>query len=560
MIKITDGHESRSRTNSNGRQAITGRSRLASVCAAVLIAGLVWLPAARAQGTAQPANSGGGAGVVTITGSPVGNQGVPAQSGAMRVSLLRTEIAQQQLVLTTGRSAVVELSEPVSRVQLVDPSVVDATVLSPRQVLVTSKAVGYTQLVLWNEKEQQVTVPVVVELDLVDLAATIRSMSPQSKVEVRAIKDTVMLTGVVQDSDTAGRFVELAKMFSPKVQNQMRIAGGQQVLLRCTVAEVNKRAIRQLGVNGWIAGDNIRDVFAVNQLDGINPANIGAAGGVNILAPNNVPFLTGAGGLPLTTTPSFSIGFPRVSMQLFFQAMRENTLLRVLAEPNLVAMSGQEATFLAGGEFPVPIPQGISGSVTIEFKEFGVRLRFTPTVMGPDLIRLRVAPEVSEPDFTTAVQFAGFTIPGLTQRRAETTIELSSGNTIALAGLLSEQVRGVSHKLPALGDVPILGALFSSVQYQRSQTELVVLVTPELVSGMHPDQVSPVPGQFDRDPNDFELFGLGMVSGEPVPEEPNPGAALETRVAPRQAKSRTDPNQMTLHGPWGPAEADDRVQ
>jgi len=301
-------------------------------------------------------------------------------------------------------------------------------------------------------------------------------------------------------------------------------------------------------------------MFAVNQLDQINPVNIGGGPVGNIIQSGGIPFATDQDGLVLQATPTLSVGFPRVQMQLFFQALRENTLLRVLAEPNLIALSGQEASFLAGGEFPVPIPQGISGSVTIEFKEFGIRLSFTPTVIGRQMIRLKVSPEVSEPDFTTAVQFAGFVIPGLTQRKAETTIELASGTTIAMAGLLSESVRATSRKIPGLGDVPVLGALFSSVNFQKSLTELVILVTPELVSSMQPDQVAAVPGQFMQDPNDFELFGLGMLEGKPVPEGPDGDAALETDISPKYRKFRSSPTQMSLHGPWGQAEASETVQ
>ena len=344
------------------------------------------------------------------------------------------------------------------------------------------------------------------------------------------------------------------------MQDQIKVAGVQQVLLRCTVAEVNKRSVRQLGVNGWIAGDNVRDMFAVNQLDGINPVNIGGGPVGNIIQPGGIPFATDQNGLPLLPTPTLSVGFPRVQMQLFFQALRENSLIRVLAEPNLVALSGQEASFLVGGEFPVPIPQGFGDTVTIEFKEFGIRLSFIPTVVGQQMIRLNVSPEVSEPDYTTAVQFAGFLIPGLRQRKAETTIELASGTTIAIAGLLSESVRATSRKIPGLGDVPVLGALFSSVNYQKDLTELVILITPELVASMQPDQVAAVPGQFMQDPDDFELFGLGLLEGKPVPEAPDPDVALETAIEPGYRKFRTSPTQMSLHGPWGQANASETVQ
>jgi len=227
--------------------------------------------------------------------------------------------------------------------------------------------------------------------------------------------------------------------------------------------------------------------------------------------------------------------------------------LHVLAEPNLVTISGQEATFLAGGEFPVPVPQ--RDSVTIEFREFGVRLNFTPTVLGQDVIRLRVAPEVSEPDYTNALTITGYVIPGLTQRRVETVVELGPGQTFAIGGLLSEKTRAVSGKVPALGDLPVLGALFSSQDYQQSETELVVLVTPELVAPLNPDQVTYIPGADHIAPNDWELFGLGKLDGEGggAPSKPKTNAGGKT-VAPQGHQPAA---AARLRGPIGPAGANE---
>jgi pilus assembly protein CpaC len=462
---------------------------------------------------------------------------------------------QPRLVLQVGTSRVVEVQQPLVRASIGAPDTAEVNVLSPMQVLVTGRTIGTTQLLLQDKNNRQQVYDIMVEPDLAQLRAAIAEAAPGSQVDVRVVRDSVVLAGKVADVDTADRVVQLAKIVSPNVQNQLTIAGEQQVLLRCTVAEVNKRSLRQLGINGWLGGENFRDAFAVSQIDGINPVNIGAAGGQDIR--QNVSFLTDRNGLNMANVPTLSLGFPRVQMQLFIKAMRENDLLRVLAEPNLVALNGQTASFVAGGEFPVPIPQGVSGAVTIEFKEFGIRLNFIPTVLGRQMIRLRVQPEVSELDFTAAVQFSGFLVPGLSKRRAETTVELASGTTIALAGLLSDQVRASSKKTPALGDVPVLGALFSSVDYQRNTTELVILITPELVTSMHPDQVPPVPGQFSTEPNDFELFGLQMVEGKPVVDESCPTDALRSGTPPQYRKFSCAPEQMTVHGPWGPADANE---
>jgi pilus assembly protein CpaC len=285
--------------------------------------------------------------------------------------------------------------------------------------------------------------------------------------------------------------------------------------------------------------------------------NIGAAGSQNIIQPGGLVFATDKDGLNLLQATTLSIGFPRVQMQLFFQALRENDLLRVLAEPDLVAVAGQEAKFLVGGEFPVPVPQsaGTGGvTITIEWKRFGIQLVFVATPIDRDMIRLRVAPVVSDLDFTAAVQLQGFLVPGIRERRAETTIELANGSTIAIAGLLSDSSRGAVRKVPAVGDIPVLGALFSSVQYQRDQTELVILVTPELASAMNPDQVAPVPGQYMTEPNDWQLFGLGLLEGEPEPDPDEPELAVKTDVPVRNRKWTAPPTQMSLHGPWGVAD------
>ncbi|MBI4581747.1 MAG: pilus assembly protein N-terminal domain-containing protein [Planctomycetes bacterium] len=461
------------------------------------------------------------------------------------------EAAATRLSIPAGRGVLVDVSEPLKRASVANPDIADVTVLSPRQLLVAGKAPGITELVLWDGNEKQVAFTVIVEMDVTEIKEAIRRAVPGADVDVRPVRESLLLTGVVPTVDLAERALEIARILTPNVTNQLTIAGEQQVLLRCTVAEVNKSCTRQLGINGWLAGDNVRDMFAVNQIDGINPVNIGAAREQNILTPNGMIFATDrTDGLPLRAAPTLSLGFPRVQMQLFLQAMRNNGLVRVLAEPNLVALNGQEARFIVGGEIPYPVPAA-TGTPGVEFKEFGIQLRFLPSVIGRQMVRLTVAPTVSEPDFSLALNG----VPGLRSRGASTTIELTSGSTIAIAGLLSDDIRGSARKIPALGDVPVLGALFSSVSYQRSTTELVILVTPELVSGMSPDQVPTVPGQHITEPNDFELMGLGLLEGKPAPDERGPEAALETEIDPRVKKYSSPPEQMSLHGPWGHAEA-----
>ena len=205
-------------------------------------------------------------------------------------------------------------------------------------------------------------------------------------------------------------------------------------------------------------------------------------------------------------------------------------------------------------EFPIPVPQG-NQQVTIEFREFGVRLNFTPVVLGNQRIRIRVAPEVSELDFTTAIQIEGFVVPGLTTRATETTIELGSGQTIAIAGLLSEQVRGIASRIPGIGDLPVIGALFRSVNFQRSVPELVVLVTPEIVAPLEPHQRTPLPVDNRTDPDDFELYFLGRLEGTAGADATTPGDDQYAGSRGTAALVRSDPEERSVHGPWGIAGA-----
>ncbi len=457
-----------------------------------------------------------------------------------------------QLVrVPVNKSVLVEFSAPVREVRLAKAEIAEVSAISPRQILLTGKAFGSTQMIVWLSETEQRIFDVAVDIELERLVASIRTAVPRARVKAHALMDAVVLTGTVPDAESAQRVLEVASVFSSKIMNQVRVAGVQQVLLRCTVAEVNRRAARQLGFNGWLGGDDFRDVFFLQNLGEIAPANVGAPAGASFSGRAAIPFVVGEDGIPVTARTTLSFGFPRVQMQVFVQALRENGLLRVLAEPNVVTISGQEADFLAGGEFPVPIPS--DSGVGIEYREFGVKLRFTPAVLSENSIRLKVSPEVSEPDFTTAVTVLGTTVPGLAKRRIETVVELGSGQTFAIGGLLSERVRAVARAVPGLGDVPVLGALFRSVDFQSDESELIVLVTPELVEPVSADQITYIPGALYLEPNDFELFMLGQVEGQSA-------RRTAPRLAPRvnsQWPVRTDElygsgASLKLRGPLGP--------
>jgi pilus assembly protein CpaC len=488
-------------------------------------------------------------GAVFVAGAAAQAQQPAGGNGDFRASVLDLSKSYQRITVPIHRSVTIESTIEATRADVISRTIADVQVVSPRRMLVTGNSFGTTTVVLTGGDKQYVF-EVTVELDLTAFQDTIKNIDPQSDAKATSLRGNIVLVGTVSSTDRAKRIVELAELFVPRnaegnaiarVQNHMEVAGEQQVLLRCVVAEVSRAASRELGVNGWLAGENFRDGFVVNQLGGINPINIGAA--ASSLVTENLPFLTGGEGIPITANPTLSLGFPRVQTQLFIKAMADNQLLSVLAEPNLVAISGETATFLAGGEFPIPVPQGgNTGQVTIEFREYGVQLNFTPVVRGNQLIRLRVAPAISELDFTTAIQIEGFVVPGLTSRSTETTVELGSGQTIAIAGLLSEQSRGLASRIPGAGDIPILGALFRSVNYRSSLTEMVVLVTPEIVAPLDAHQKVRLPGEGIDRPNDWELYVMGEV-------EPAKGKCSDQNPCPHGQPS--DPNEASLHGPWG---------
>ena len=498
--------------------------------------------------------------------APAGLAPHTARAADWTVTIREMQPSAQRLVVPLNGSVIVETSTPVARVQVVESAIAKVESVSPRQHMLTGVGYGTTQLMLWSESGEREVLEVNVELDVSLLNEKLTQIDPQSDAGATSVRGNIVLTGTVSSAQAALHMERFAALFIPPgasdpesfIQNHLMVSGQQQVLLRCTVAEVNRGALKQLGVDGFLAGDNFQDAFAVSQIGGGNPMNIGAAADVNVLG--TIPFLTGEDGIPLMPNTTLSLGFPRVQMQVFIKAMAENSLLRILAEPNLVAVSGETATFLAGGEFPIPVPQSGSaaGSVTIEFREFGVRVNFTPVVLAHQRIRLRVAPEVSETDFSTAVQIQGFVVPGLSQRRVDTIIEVGNGQTIAIAGLLSEEVRGIARKVPALGDVPVLGALFRSVEYRRRQSELVILVTPEIIAPLDPQQVPQVPGEDYATPNDYELYALGLLEGEVEAEEVEvPAGVYRTRALPKVAPLKSQPDEMSLHGPWGYSTGED---
>jgi len=425
--------------------------------------------------------------------------------------------------LGVNKSAVIILNRPSKRISIGEPSVVDVNGVTPTRLLLTARKAGSTQVIIWDDQDRSQSIDVLVQTELGGFRQQIDRMFPGNKIDASVTEDTVVLTGHVTSLQQAQQAEALATPYGKKVINLLEVSGGQQVMLQVRVAEVSKTAIQQLGVNFGIS-DNTS--FFGSNPGNLTPLGITVPNAETTIAPQLSTFI------PNTVTTQFGramIG--NTALDYFITAMRENDLPRILAEPNLIASSGQEADFLAGGEFPVPIPQSGTGNnttITIEYKEFGVRLKFTPVVLGDGHIRLKLAPEVSDLDFTTAVRFSGFVIPGLTTRRASSTVELADGQSLAMAGLLNNNIRAEKNVTPLLGDIPVLGALFRSVRYQRKETELVILVTPHIVAPLNPGEVPELPGEHWRNPTESDLFLMQDIGGPAVKSKPKTGPNAAT--------------------------------
>lgn len=473
--------------------------------------------------------------------------------------------ASQKVSLTMGKSLLINSLKPVKRVSLAAPEIADPVVISPRQVYLTGKAVGITNLTLWGEDERVfsiVDVEVVPDLSrlqeklweilpgenirvtathegitlfgevssptnvpialavagafapkvlnllqvagiyqepvglspflLARLKEKLREILPGENIRVTPTHEGVTLFGDVSSTAILSQALAVAEAFAPqKVTNLLQVAGVHQVMLEVRVAEISRSLTRRLLIRGL----------------GMNYATFVGDASLRLGVFNNLAALS-----ELFPASAF-FRFERYGLSLtsFVDALKENGLVKILAEPTLVTLSGQEASFLAGGEFPIPILQ--RDGITIEFKPFGVSLRFTPTVLGDKKISMRVAPEVSELDFSNAVVIAGFVVPTLTVRRASTVIELANGQSFAIAGLLNENVREVIAKFPVLGDIPILGALFRSSSFRKNETELIIIVTPHLVKPLDLSK-QPLPTDQFVEPNDVEFYLLGKLEGQ----------------------------------------------
>jgi pilus assembly protein CpaC len=465
----------------------------------------------------------------------------PALGGGGRV----VEPLSESVWVAPGQSKVLESPMRTLRVSITDPTVADVKTLSPTQIMLVGKTVGTTDLLVWDEQEHVMRAKVqVMVADLEVVALELRRLFPDTTLELSPSGRAVVLSGTLARAEQVEQLHNYFKVRKIDFIDMTRVPGVQQVQLQVRVAEVSRQAIRALGLNFIFAGSDFQGASFVGA-DGSGPLN---------------PTPVVAGGTA-SVSPAVTVfgRFPNADLSFFLQALAENQYLRVLAEPSLTALSGEKASFLAGGQFPIPVIQsnstigGGTAAITVEYKDFGVKLMFEPVVLGENRIRMRVAPEVSELSDVGAITQQGFRIPSLIMRSFETTLELSSGQTFAMAGLLQRTSSGRTSRIPGLGDIPVLGALFRSTRYAEGETELVVLVTAsvvEPVSAMASSYV--LPGETHAIPNDWEFYCLGHIEGKTV-----------ARVSPEQARWLEETGLDNLRGPgaWascgGPAPAHD---
>jgi len=405
----------------------------------------------------------------------------PAQA---RVIEIDSSSKSAAITVPVGKSDNVHAEGSFSDVVVADPEIADVVPLTDHSVSILGKKIGATRVSLYGEGKRLIgLVDVEVAYDTVRLGAAIAHQFPHARIKVSSLNGRLMLSGTAADGVTVDKVMTFAKQFGPDVVNAIQVSQPQQVMLAVRFMEVSRTASRELGIQWNVVSQNINATI-----------------GTSALLSGNVPFASIATHVLSGNT----------SIDTLIQALEQRQVARSLAEPNLVALSGDTANFLAGGEFPFPVAAQL-GLVTIEWKRFGVGLAFTPTVLGDGLINLKIEPEVSQLDPTNVVQVGSVAVPSLIVRRANTTVELRDGQSFAMAGLLQNTSNANLEQLPWLGDVPVIGALLRSTQYKKKETDLVIIVTPHLVQPARPGDPLRVPTDDAVAGNDPDLFLFGRA-------------------------------------------------
>jgi pilus assembly protein CpaC len=396
------------------------------------------------------------------------------------------------LRVMVDKSLLINTTERLKRISVTDPTIATVRVITPTQILVHGLAPGEVSLLIWDENERSRSFDLRVDVDVSACAEEERRVFPDEQISVSPSRAAIVLSGHVTTEDVAKRAGELASAYSKNVINVLTFGpvGAQEVLLEVKFAEVDRSALTQLGANVFSTGAaNVVGTSTTGQYGGFSPPSVTQTQG------QSPPFSATE---TLSSVLNLFLFQPNIHLGAVIQALQTKNLLQILSEPNLIAVNGKKASFLAGGQFPFPIVQPGAGftAVTISFKEFGVKLEFTPVIMPNGNIHLVVAPEVSTLDFADALTISGFTVPALSTRKAETEFELRDGQSFVIAGLIDNRVTDTWNKIPGLGDIPILGAFFKSKSISKSNSELMVLCTVHKIS---PDN-QPSPGPKNPQP------------------------------------------------------------
>jgi pilus assembly protein CpaC len=414
----------------------------------------------------------------------------------------------EDMALTAGESIVIDYAADIGRISTSNADVVDAVAVSTREVLLHAKTPGAATVIIWPKQGARRAYSILVEQNLDPARRLLKETFPKEDIKIQGAKDSLSLTGTVSSQATAERAAALMVPFAKVVVNNLEVppAGPEkQVLLRVKFAELNRAAADSFGVNLVSTGAaNTIGSTTTGQFSPPRPTDLkGVIGG-------------GVFGAESQFSVSDALNVfafrPDLNLAAFIRALESRSLLQILAEPNLVTTNGKDASFLVGGEFPIPVVQGGTavGSVTIMFKEFGIRLTFKPEITGHNTIRMYVKPEVSTIDVANSLSLSGFTIPALATRRMETNIELGQGQSFVIAGLIDDRVTETLSKIPGLADIPILGVLFKSRMENRAKTELIVMVTPEITAPVNAADVKPLPQMRETLPN-FLLVPSGTA-------------------------------------------------
>jgi pilus assembly protein CpaC len=425
---------------------------------------------------------------------------LPAQSQMQGSAPLRVMV---------GKSLLINTTEQLRRISITDPAIAFAQVITPTQVLVHGKTPGEVSLLIWDELERSRSFDLRVDVDVSACADEEHRVFPDEQITVTPSRAAIVLSGHVSTEDVAKRAGDLASAYSPKVVNVLTFGpvGSQEVLLQVKFAEVDRTALTQLGFNiVSTGGANTLGTLTTGQFGGFGPQTLSTGGTSTTSTTSGGTTSTTTGAQTITNVLNLFLFRPDINFGAVIEALESKNLLQILAEPNLIALNGKEASFLAGGQFPFPIVQPGAGftAVTISFKDFGVRLAFTPVITPNGNIHLKVSPEVSTLDFTNALTISGFTVPALSTRKADTEFELQDGQSFVIAGLMDNRVTDIYNKIPGLGDIPILGQFFRSKSIQKSNSELMVLCTVRRISPTTETPTGPKMPQPYLDPAKFD--------------------------------------------------------